>query len=67
MSRHDKLSKVARRQIEQVGLASGEAFIASRADIYRASHALLEDLGFEPDVHETLSVAEFLAGDTINE
>ena len=66
MSKRDRLSKVARRQIEQVGQASGHAFVAERADVYRAAHALLEDLGFEPDVHETLSVAEFLAGDTID-
>lgn len=57
---------MARRQIEQVGQASGRAFVADRADIYRAAQALVADLGFEEaDIHEILSVAEFLAGDTI--
>ena len=64
--RRDHLNKIARRQIERVGQANGQAYVADRADVYRAAHAMLVELGFEPDVHETLSVTEFLAGDTID-
>ena len=65
MSRRDRLNLVARRQLESLGRASGDRYVADRADIFRSSKALLEELDFEDlDVHDVLAVAEFLAGDT---
>jgi hypothetical protein len=60
-----RLNRIAGRQLDNIGVSSGLRYVADRADIFRSSKALLEELEFdEPDIHDVLAVAEFLAGDT---
>lgn len=55
----------SKHEVDQV-VAQVPEFVADRAFIFRSADALLRDLGHDtPDVMDTLSVAEFLAGDNM--
>lgn len=65
LSRRDQLNKIARRQIEDIGRASGDRYVADRQDILRGAQALIKELeaGDAEDIYDVLAVAVFLAGD----
>lgn len=67
MSRADELNKIARRQLDSIGTASGLRYVAERADIVRQAKALIDDLELEDeiDIYAVLEVAGFLAGDKV--
>lgn len=68
MSRREELNKIARRQIETIGRASGDRYVADRQDILRAAQALIKELeaGDAEDIYDVLAVASFLAGDEVH-
>jgi hypothetical protein len=65
LSRRDRLNVIARRQLESLGRASGDRYVADRQDILRGAQALIKELeaGDAEDVYDILAVAAFLAGD----
>lgn len=65
MSRADELNKIARRQLDSIGRASGLVYAAERADLVRQARSLIRELDLEDevDVYAVLEVAGFLAGD----
>lgn len=69
MSRRDQLNLVARRQVENIGKASGDAYVADRGDILRGAQALIKELeaGDAEDIYDVLAVARFLAGDQLED
>lgn len=68
MSRRDELNKIARRQIESIGQASGARYVADRQEILRGAQALIKELeaGDPEDIYDVLAVATFLAGDEVH-
>jgi hypothetical protein len=67
LPRAERLNLIARRQLEDIGKASGDRFVSERADIIRAAKALLDDLDLdeETDIFAVMEVASFLAGDNV--
>lgn len=66
MSRRDQLNSIARRQLENLGQASGMRYVAERLDILKAAKAFLDENDFEDyDIMDVLTTAEFLAGDRV--
>lgn len=64
MASGKKLNKTARRQLRDLGQASGAAYVADRMAILNAAVGWLDENDFEdPDTMDVLAVAEFLAGD----
>ena len=68
MSRREELNKIARRQVENIGRASGDRYVADRQDILRGAQALIKELeaGDPEDIYDVLAVATFLAGDEVH-
>lgn len=69
MSRRDRLNLLARRQLESLGRASGDRYVADRQDIIRSAQSLIKEIeaGDPEDIYDILAVASFLAGDGASE
>lgn len=69
MSRREQLNLVARRQLESLGRASGDRYVADRGDILRGAQSLIKELeaGDAEDIYDVLAVARFLAGDQLED
>lgn len=70
MSKPDeRLNKIARRQVDSVGRASGMRYVADRGDIIRAAQSLMKEIesGDAEDIYDVLAVAGFLAGDRLED
>lgn len=69
MSRRKQLNKIARRQLESIGSASGARYVAERMEILNGAKKWIEKNyeDAEPDIMDVLSVAEFLAGDRVED
>lgn len=61
---HDRLNRLAERQLDGIGMASGARYVAQRMEILDAAIGWLEKNDFDaPDVLDVTLIAGFLAGD----